>query len=452
MKENIPHDLGIEKKLLGQIILEPKVFDEVNSLIGTETFYDANNAKIYELMRDLVNEGIGVDQITIFERAKKNGIKLDLNLLSGLTLGVTSSENVVSHARLLAEKWMLRKLISAKKMFDKINETSDPFEILSEFSEEIYEIENRIGIYQRDYNLREHIGDLINKIEAKYSGINESGLMSQSFPSLNRATGGIMPTDYVIIYGLDKSGKSSFGYRLLLDFAFQKKNIGIFSLEMDFEQVAYKQLSMITGIQYLKMRNPRGNNLQPYELQDFVSKVRKIENTNIYIDDKTFDFGRVISKSRLWKRKHGIDIFFYDYMGLFDSSDQAESVKYLIKSFSRRLKQLAKELNTPVILVSQANDKDKTADSIDLLRDCDFALRICKPIELGIKSMIVKDSRFEFTDEHFLVTVERSRHGKSKQNLVCQFVNENFVEKDLNSRYEAETTNYTQREEDESII
>ena len=100
-----------------------------------------------------------------------------------------------------------------------------------------------------------------------------------------------MQTDYVIIYGLDKSAKSTLGYRLLLDFAFQKKNIGIFSLEMDFEQVGYKQTSMIRGIEYLKMRNPRGNNLQPHELQDLENLNEKIKNLNIYIDDKTFDFG-----------------------------------------------------------------------------------------------------------------------------------------------------------------
>lgn len=435
MSTILPNSPEIEKLLLGEIILEPKVFDEVNSLIGVETFYDSNNAKVYETIRDLANDGVGIDQMSIYERAKKSGINLDIKFLSGLTLGVTSSANAVTHSKILAEKWMLRKLMATKKIFEKINDKSDPFEVLSEFSEEIYQIENRIGVYQKDYNLKDHIGDLINKIEAKYNGTIESGLMSSTFPSLNRATGGIMPTDYVIVYGLDKSAKSTLGYRLLLDFAFQKKNIGIFSLEMDFEQVAYKQLSMITGIEYLKMRNPRGNNLQPHELQDFVSKVRKIENTNIYIDDKTFDFNRVVSKSRLWKRKYGINIFFYDYMGLFDSSDKAESVKYLIKSYSRRLKQLAKELNTPIVLVSQANEKDKTADAIDLLRDCDFALRICKPKEVGIETITVGDKNHQFTKEEFLVTVERSRHGVNKQNFVCAFINENFVEINIGNQY-----------------
>lgn len=442
MSTILPNSPEIEKLLLGEIILEPKVFDEVNSLIGVETFYDSNNAKVYETIRDLANDGVGIDQMSIYERAKKSGINLDIKFLSGLTLGVTSSANAVTHSKILAEKWMLRKLMATKKIFEKINDKSDPFEVLSEFSEEIYQIENRIGVYQKDYNLKDHIGDLINKIEAKYNGTIESGLMSSTFPSLNRATGGIMPTDYVIVYGLDKSAKSTLGYRLLLDFAFQKKNIGIFSLEMDFEQVAYKQLSMITGIEYLKMRNPRGNNLQPHELQDFVSKVRKIENTNIYIDDKTFDFNRVVSKSRLWKRKYGIDIFFYDYMGLFDSSDKAESVKYLIKSYSRRLKQLAKELSTPIILVSQANEKDKTADAIDLLRDCDFALRICKPKEIGIESMTVGDKNHQFTKEEFLVTVERSRHGVNKQNFVCGFINENFVEINIGEQYQGGADEY----------
>jgi len=422
-----------EKQLLAEIFYDPKVFVEINTIIISDVFFNPINKKIYESMVELNDEGFGIDRLTVYHKLKSTGFDVEgeelLNYLSSMMLGNVTSAYAASHAKILLEDWKIRKVSEVTKKI--MSEGRKPDEVMAELSEEIHKIKNS-STYEKDINLREHVADLINKIEEKFSGKIEAGLMSDSFPSLNKATGGIMPGDYVIIYGLDKSGKSSFGHRLLLDFAFQKKNIGIFSLEMDFEQVGYKQLSMITGIEYLKMRNPRGNNLQPRELQDFISKLRKIDNTNIFIDDRTFNFDQVLNKTRLWKREHDIDIFFYDYIGLFDSSDQAESVKYLIKSFSRRLKQAAKELNTPIIVVSQANDRDKTADSIDLLRDCDFALRVCKPTELGIKDMDIRDGeKFVFDKNNFLVTVERSRYGRNKQNFVCGFVNENFIEIDL---------------------
>lgn len=431
--------MNCEKQLLAEIFYDPKTFIEINTIIISDVFSEPMNKKIYEAMNELTDEGFGIDQLTVYRKMKENGFDVEgeklIEYLDSMMLGNVTSAYAVSHAKMLLEDWKVKKISEVTKKI--MNEGRKPDEVISELSEEIYKIKN-LGTYEKDINLREHISDLINKIEEKYSGKIEAGLTSDSFPTLNKATGGIMPGDYVIIYGLDKSGKSSFGHRLLLDFAFKKKRIGIFSLEMDFEQVGYKQLSMVTGLGYLKMRNPRGNNLMPHEMQDFISKVRKIDNTNIFIDDRTYNFDQVLNKTRLWKREHNIDIFFYDYIGLFDSSDQAESVKYLIKSFSRRLKQTAKELNTPIIVVSQANDRDKTADSIDLLRDCDFALRICKPTELGIKEMDIRDNKkFQFKPNHFLVTVERSRYGVNKQNFVVAFINENFVEESLEPQYEA---------------
>lgn len=433
----VPHDKELEKTLLGEIIYDPTIFDEVNNIVSSDSFYDLENAKIYDIIQMLAAEGTNIDIVTITTKAKREEIKINLAYLSNLTVGIYTSVNAVTHARMVEEKWMLRKILQTKNIFDCIDGYSDPFQVLSKFSEEIWKIENKLGSYQKDLLLSEHLDKLVEKIEAKYKGEEEPGLMSFTFPSLNKATGGIMSTDYVIVYGLDKSGKSTFAERLLLDFAYQKKNIGLFSLEMDFEQVAYKNISMVTGIEYLKMRNPRGNNLLPHELEDLKKKISKLRDTKIYVDDKTFDFHRVMSKCRLWKRKYNINIFAFDYMGLFNSSDQAESVKYMLKDFSRKLKQLAKELNTPIILISQANKEDKTADSIDLLRDCDFAMRICKPVEIGIKSIKRKDgTNFEFNDSHFLVTVERSRHGKNKQNFVCGYMNENFVEIDIEEKHE----------------
>ena len=431
----IPAAIEIEGNVLGAILIDNKAIDIANQFLIPETFFRKENKIIFKVMRKLYNLGKGIEFLAVYEELKRIGLQneININYLVSLSQRAITSANIEEHCKILIEKWMLRALIQlGQNMLERATADNDPFEVIQQTTEKIYEIENHIENIEKDKNLREEISLLIHKVEDKYSEKIEPGLMSTSFPSLNTATGGLMSTDYIVIYGLDKSGKSTFGHRLLLDLAFQRKNVGIFSLEMDFDQVVYKNLAMEVGFEYLKLRNPRGQKLQSDEFMTFIRNIEKFQKTNIFIDDRTFDFDRIISKSKLWKRKHNIDIFCYDYIGLMESDIKSESIKYLIKYFSRRFKQLAKELNTPVILISQANDYEKTADAIDLLRDCDFAIRLCKPKEAGIKNLKFGNGRsFEFTEDHFLVTIERSRHGKNKQNFVCGYVNNKFGEIDI---------------------
>ncbi|MDR3627631.1 MAG: DnaB-like helicase C-terminal domain-containing protein, partial [Ignavibacteriaceae bacterium] len=138
---------------------------------------------------------------------------------------------------------------------------------------------------------------------------------------------------------------------------------------------------------------------------------------------------------RIWKRRHNIGLFVIDYLGLIEMARKFEARRLEIKHYSRVLKNLCKELNTPIIAVSQANDNEKTAESIDPLRDCDFALRCSKPIEDGSNAQLqtVNNENYNFTEDDFLVTIERSRHGKNKQNFVCGYIDHDFKEKDLNN-------------------
>ena len=158
----------------------------------------------------------------------------------------------------------------------------------------------------------------------------------------------------------------------------------------------------------------------------------KFEKTKIFVDDILFDFDRMVAKAKLWKRKHKIGLFVFDYLGLIQSNTKYERRDLQLASYTGRLKNLAKELNTPMIIVSQANEDRKTADGKGAMRDGDFAIYLCKPTEDGIKSIKNRENvEHQFSDDEFLATVERSRHGKNKQNFICGFVNNNFVEKSI---------------------
>lgn len=430
------HELEIEKEVLGSIFFEPKSFDIANQILTPECF-DTNNRIIYEALQDIYSDGKPIDQIAVYQNLKKKNLLDDvggLDYLNKLGNYSSSAVNIEYHSKILAEKWMLRRLTKTKSKLENISLTSDPFTILSELSSEIYEIENLVNS-EISMNLYDRLPDLMEKVEKKYTGEIESGLMATHFPTLNKATGGIMNTDFVIVYGLEKQGKSFLTERLILDFAFNKIPVGAFTMEMDFDAYSYRALSMEGNIEYLKLRNPRGNGLTEKEFHDFYKRVTKFKDTNILIDDKTFDFERMVSKAKLWKRKYGIKVFVVDYLGLITSHKKFERRDLEVAYYTKTLKNLARELETPIIAVSQANENEKTADSKGALRDGDFALRVSKPIELGIKSITNSfNEAFVFNENHFLVTIERSRYGKNKQNFVCSFVNNNFLEIDIDNK------------------
>ena len=432
----------IEKSVLACIMHDNKCMDDVSALITQDTFEDFKHKLIYSSMSKLYQEGSPIDSVTLYEALKKEDKLTDAggaNYLSSFS--VSSSLNVIEYTKILIEKWMLRKIqTTSKELNELVLKENDPFEILSLMSQRVYEIENQIDSFRPDKTIWGEFVRLMDLVEQKYSGKVPAGLMCDSFPTLNTATGGLMQTDLLVIYGKDKSGKTSLTERLILDFAFQGLPVGIFPMEIDFDTYAYKALSMEGNIEYLKLRNPRGQKLDINEFRKFYNRAMKFEKTKIFVDDILFDFDRMVAKAKLWKRKHKIGLFVFDYLGLIQSNTKYERRDLQLASYTGRLKNLAKELNTPMIVVSQANEDRKTADGKGAMRDGDFAIYLCKPTEDGIKSIRNKENtEHHFSDDEFLATVERSRHGKNKQNFVCGFVNNNFIEKSIDAEITYQT-------------
>lgn len=425
----------VEAYVLGSFLIDNSCLNDLYEFLPEDVFSDDQNKLIYKSIRNLYDEGIKIDTVTLYERMKKDDSIDDvggLMYLSRIAGSIISTANIGDYAKILVEKWMLRKIVrAADELKTKVEQNGDPFEILDFANTSIYEIENHLDSLTPDKTMWGEFTRLMNLVEKKASGEVPAGLMSSSFPSLNNATGGIMSTDLVVVYGKDKSGKTSFTERLILDFAFQGIPIGVFPMEIDFETYAYKAYSMEADIEYLKLRNPRGqtNKLEAREFQEFYKRAMKFEKTKIYVDDVLFDFDRMTAKARQWKRKYKIGLFVFDYLGLIQSKAKFERRDLQLASYTGRLKNLAKELNTPIIVVSQANEDKKTADGKGAMRDGDFSIYLCKPTEDNIKSIKNKENEeYVFKENEFLCTIERSRHGRAKQNFVCGFVHNNFKE------------------------
>jgi len=429
----------LEKRLLGEIFAEPKIIDEVRQLLNDDVFSEPKYLAIYKSMCEVDNQGKQIDITTVYGELKKSGLidMISVNDLSGIEH--YTAANFVEHCKMLLELWMKRGLsVKMNNAQERIKQGEDIFEIISTLGEDIYEIENNI-IIEKDRNLYDEVGSLLNKVEQKFLGKIPEGIKLKSFPSINTATGGIMSDDFIIIYGKEKSAKTTVTERIILDFAFQNIPVAMFPLEMSFDASAYKAISMECGIEYLKLRNPKGNGLQAHELQDLFKNIHKFSDTKIYIDDKTFDFDRIIGKLKVLKRKYNIGLGVIDYAGLIQAAMRFEAKRFELKHYSSRLKKLSKELQIPIILVSQANNEGKTSESIDLLRDCDFALLCCKPYHEGIETYNFGTKKvpryYTFTEDDFLVTVERARFGRDKQNFVVGYSGTQFIERDFKVLY-----------------
>ena len=205
---------------------------------------------------------------------------------------------------------------------------------------------------------------------------------------------------------------------------------------MDKKSLYHRAFSLRTGIDYSKLRNPKGAGLTVEEFKSFTRKAEKIfKDTKIYIADKILDKSRIKAKMKLWKRRYGVKLFVVDYLNLIELNEKKERRDLEIAALSRFFKNTATELQVPIIILSQVNDKGISAEGKALMRDADFLISVKKPIEAGIKDAKFGNVVFKFTEDHFLVTIENSRHGRNGFSFVCGFVNNNLVEIDVSNSH-----------------
>lgn len=429
--------IEIEKELLGEILLDNSILDNILQLIKPLCFADNKHSLLFNVMIKMYDAGLPIDVVTLCENVKKFGYadQIPITFIANLRNDVYSAANYDYHSKIIVEKYLQRELIkrSEKILKEASKDGEDVFELIGKAEDEISNITKELQGLKEDKSLWEDFPAIIDSIEKRCSGNERDGLLSKSFPTLNKMTNGIRKNDLVVIYGEDKQGKTSLSTQIALDFAiYNKIPTGIFSYEMSKEIMYLKALSMRTGTEYRKLRSPKESGLTATEFKNFISKAEnKFKDTKIYVSDEPLDKSRLKAKMKLWKRKFGIALYIIDYIGLIPINDKFERRDLAIADLSRFFKVLTKELDAPIMVLSQANDEGRTAESRALLRDCDFALMIQKPVECGIMSVKRSDGTFfNFNEDHFLTTLTRSRHGRNMIQFVAGYINNNFVEID----------------------
>ena len=352
-----PQAIDIEKVVLGALMIDKDAFTVVSEIIKPETFYEARHQKIYEAVQSLNLQEKPVDIMTVTEELRHKGTLEEVggpSYIVELSSQVASSAHIEYHAHILAQKFLARQLIQFASMIetDAFDETVDVDDLMQKAEGALFEISQKNML--QDYVQIDTIVDQAHQLLLQAAN-REGGLTGVpcGFRKLDDITAGWQPSDLIIIAGRPAMGKTSFALSIAKNIAVDyRKPIAFFSLEMNNVQLVNRLISNVCSIPGNKILNGQ---LTPDEWERFDSNIRKMQGAPIYVDDTPgLSIFELRTKARRLVREHNIEVLMIDYLQLMNANGMRfNSRQEEVSTISRSLKSLAKELNIPVLALSQ---------------------------------------------------------------------------------------------------
>jgi replicative DNA helicase len=357
LEKTLPHNLEAERSILGAILLDDKAVYPVLEILRLDDFYLDGHRRIFEKMIALTQRSQPIDLVTLKDELQRSG-ELELAggpaYLAGLTDGLPRAVNVEHYARIVREKAALRRLIRVTAdLQERSYQAEEPVEeIIGSAEKAIFEIAGqqfRSGFEAIDplvSSVYREIEEVANR-KSPVTGI-ETG-----FIELDRRTAGLHPSDLIIVAARPGLGKTSFSLNIALNVAIRKGySVGIFSLEMSKQQLVRRMLCSEAEVDSQKVNT---GFLNKEDWSRLSRAAGALSQAKIFIDDSAaISIAEVHSKARRLALEKGVDLLIVDYLQLMTGSGQRyENRTQEISQISRGLKALAKELNIPVIAVSQ---------------------------------------------------------------------------------------------------
>jgi len=360
-----PQALEMESAVLGAVMLEKQAVNAVIEILKPESFYKDVHQKIYASIQDLFARSEPIDILTVTQNLKKSG---ELELVGGayyisqLTDRVASTANVETHARIIAQKFIQRELIriSNEIIKDAFEESTDVFELLDKAEDGLFKVAE--GNIKKSYSkMSGVVKEALDGIEAARKNTDGVSGVPSGFTKLDRITGGWQRSDMIVLAARPGMGKTAFVLSMARNMAVDYKvPVAVFSLEMSAVQLVNRLISGEAEIEGDKLK--RGT-LDDQEYQKMHERVTRLSEAPLFIDDtpglSVFDLR---AKCRRLKAQHGIDMIIIDYLQLMTASgmNKGGNREQEISTISRSIKGLAKELNVPIIALSQLSRSVET--------------------------------------------------------------------------------------------
>ncbi len=352
-----PQALDVEKVVLGALMIDKDAYAVVCEILYPESFYEPRNQMVYSAIRDLSMAERPVDMVT--DQLAKNGTLEEVGgpvYISELSSRVASSANIEYHARIIAQKYLARQLISFSSGIQTkaLDETVDVDELMQEAEGSLFELSQRN--MKKDYTqidpVIKNAVDVIQKAAANKDGLTG---VPTGYHKLDDITSGWQPSDLVIIAGRPAMGKTSFALSMAKNIAADYKvPMAFFSLEMSNVQLVNRLISNCCEIQGSKILNGQ---LQPDEWERLDKRMNGLLGAPLYVDDTPgLSVFELRTKARRLVREHGVKIIMIDYLQLMNANGMRFSSRQEeVSTISRSLKGLAKELDVPILALSQLN-------------------------------------------------------------------------------------------------
>ncbi|HCQ98644.1 MAG TPA: replicative DNA helicase [Acidobacteria bacterium] len=355
-ERSLPHNLEAERSVLGAILIHNDTFNQAAEVLDSDDFYREAHRRVFDKMVDLNERAEAIDLVTLKDELGRSG---DLErvggpaYIAGLVDGVPRSTHVEYYARIVKEKSTLRKLIfSANSILDTAYSAKDDArDVLDRAEQDIFSIAD--GNIQTGFvPLHDLVQDSFKTIETLQ---DQPGLVSgvpSGFVDLDKLTSGFQASDLIIVAGRPSMGKTAFVLNVAQHLGVKtERKIGLFSLEMSKEQLMMRMLATEAQVDSQKFR---GGLLNERDYAELSAALGRLAKANVFIDD-TASIGvlEMRAKARRLMSEHGLDVIMVDYIQLMQGRGRFENRNQELAAISRSLKGLAKELDIPVIVLSQ---------------------------------------------------------------------------------------------------
>jgi len=356
IKRILPHSVEAEQSVIGSMMIDREAIVIASEIIVGDDFYNRQYGVVFEAMTELHEEGKPVDVVTLQDRLKEKDVPGEvssLEFIRDIITAVPTSANIKYYAGIVAEKSILRRMIRINEEIANLCYTGkENMElILEEAEKRIFELIQRRNTGEF-VPIRQIVWNALEKIEAASRNTGRVTGVATGFLDLDYKTSGMQPADLVLIAARPSMGKTAFVLNIAQHVAFRlKEPVAIFSLEMSKEQLVNRLFSLESNVDAQNLRN---GSLSDQEWEKLIESAGVIGKSNLFIDDTAgISISEMRSKCRKFKLEHNIKMVIIDYLQLMSGSGRSESRQQEVSEISRALKKLARELNVPVLALSQ---------------------------------------------------------------------------------------------------
>ena len=364
-----PQAIDIEEAVLGALMIEKDAYSVVSEILRAESFYDRRHQLLYKAITALAMRQQPVDILTVAEQLRSTGELEEAGgpfYITQLSGKVASSAHIEYHARIIAQKYLARELItySSNIQTKAFDETQDVDDLMQEAEGRLFELSQKN--MKKDYTqinpVIQQAYEMLQKAAARTDGL--SGLES-GFHKLDKMTSGWQDSDLIIIAARPAMGKTAFVLSMAKNMAVNARiPVALFSLEMSNVQLVNRMIVNVCEIPGEKIKSGQ---LAPYEWGQLDYKIKELYDAPLYVDDTpSLSVFELRTKARRLVREHGVKIIIIDYLQLMNASGMSfGSRQEEVSTISRSLKGLAKELNIPIIALSQLNRGVESREGIE---------------------------------------------------------------------------------------